>query len=66
MSLPRCADCRRVLTDPASAVRGYGPVCADRRGLIPRRTPRAAAPASETPDVHPDQTALPIQMEITC
>lgn len=71
---PRCA-CGRALTDPVSVARGYGPVCARRRGIRPTPRTRNARPGerrsdpvtgSPAPDVHPGQTATPIQMEITC
>ncbi|MFE4671061.1 DUF6011 domain-containing protein [Streptomyces sp. NPDC056723] len=58
---PRCATCGRLLADPASKVRGLGPVCARRLG---GRTAARASPAAPTtaPVPHiPGQTALPLQ-----
>ncbi|MFG3090646.1 DUF6011 domain-containing protein [Streptomyces antibioticus] len=57
----RCRYCPQLLLTPESRARGYGPVCGQKRGLIP--TPRRRTPSTPaaTPDIHPDQMAIPIQ-----
>ncbi|MFE0727906.1 DUF6011 domain-containing protein [Streptomyces antibioticus] len=59
----RCRYCPQLLLTPESRARGYGPVCGQKRGLIPKPTPRHRTPSAPaaTPDVHPDQTTIPIQ-----
>ncbi|MEV1079912.1 DUF6011 domain-containing protein [Streptomyces sp. NPDC050211] len=66
MKAVRCCYCPQLLLTPESRARGYGPVCGRRRGLIPPAMPRrrgATTPVT-TPDVHPGQTAIPIQPEL--
>ncbi|MCG7203997.1 DUF6011 domain-containing protein [Streptomyces arenae] len=65
----RCRYCPQLLLTPESRTRGYGPICGQRRGLIPRPTPRRARALTPvtpvtTPTVHPDQTAIPIQPQL--
>ncbi|WP_263165438.1 DUF6011 domain-containing protein [Streptomyces sp. SCSIO ZS0520] len=56
LTAPRCGLCGRVLADPASRARGYGPRCARRLTPPPRR---ATIPAPRTDGV-PGQTELPL------
>ncbi|MFI9824454.1 DUF6011 domain-containing protein [Streptomyces sp. NPDC052013] len=65
----RCRYCPRRLSTPESQARGYGLICGRKNGLIPPTTPRhsrqpAPVTAVTTPDVHPGQTAIPIQPEL--
>ncbi|WP_445524761.1 hypothetical protein [Streptomyces cyslabdanicus] len=65
----KCRYCPRRLKTKESQDRGYGLVCGRKQGLIPPPTPRHARPttpvtAVTTPDVHPDQMAIPIQPEL--
>ncbi|WP_374192732.1 DUF6011 domain-containing protein [Streptomyces sp. MBT62] len=65
----KCAYCPQPLRTAESKARGYGPVCGQKLGLIPRRTPRRSrAPTPVTPvttrRAHPGQTAIPIQPEL--
>ncbi|MFE2045704.1 DUF6011 domain-containing protein [Streptomyces sp. NPDC059477] len=68
MTPVRCRYCPQALTTPESRARGYGPVCGQRRGLLPptphQRRPAASVTAVTKPDVHPDQTTIPIQPEL--
>ncbi|GAA4823908.1 hypothetical protein GCM10023220_67010 [Streptomyces ziwulingensis] len=65
----KCAGgCGRWLSDPASLARGYGRLCAERRGIpvhTPRRPVRPRPPAVRSPDAPsepiPGQEALPLQ-----
>jgi len=60
----RCRYCPQFLLTPESRARGYGPVCGQRRGLIPAPTPRqarASPPAPQAEAIHPGQTTIPIQ-----
>lgn len=63
--MSRCSACGRPLRRPSPS--GLGPVCAKRLGLQPdspprqRRPPRPATRTADAPpEVHPDQTALPL------
>ncbi|MCD7440282.1 DUF6011 domain-containing protein [Streptomyces lincolnensis] len=65
----KCRFCPKQLRTPESRARGYGPVCGERRGLIPKPVPRprpALTPVKPvmTPTVHPDQTSIPIQPQL--
>ncbi|MYW48851.1 DUF6011 domain-containing protein [Streptomyces sp. SID161] len=65
----KCRYCPRILRTKESRDRGYGRICGEKRGLIPKRTPRRSLPttpvtAITAPDVHPDQTAIPIQPQL--
>jgi hypothetical protein len=65
----KCRYCPRRLRTKESRDRGYGLICGQKLGLIPKPTPRhraLTAPVKPvtTPDVHPDQTAIPIQPEL--
>ena len=60
-----CRGCHRPLRDPESRALGYGPDCARKRGLTPRkprrtRTLRTPKPATvpPAPDTLPGQEAL--------
>ncbi|WP_328336804.1 DUF6011 domain-containing protein [Streptomyces violaceus] len=60
--------CNRWLTDPVSIARGFGKRCAELHGIPVdspprlRRPPRPAARPADAPvEIHPDQTALPLQ-----
>ncbi|MGQ4358526.1 DUF6011 domain-containing protein [Streptomyces sp. SAS_272] len=69
MKVVRCSFCPQLLLTPESRARGYGPICGQKRGLIPKPTPRHRALTTPvkpvtTPTVHPDQTAIPIQPEL--
>ncbi|MFD5266723.1 DUF6011 domain-containing protein [Streptomyces sp. NPDC058335] len=62
----KCRHCPRTLRTKKSKARGYGPICGQKLGLIPKPTPRhgrATTPVTPvTPaSVHPEQTAIPIQ-----
>lgn len=65
MTSPVRCPCGRLLRDPASVVRGVGPVCAKR--LSGRTEPRTPLPAPIlTPAPHiPGQTALPLHLDPT-
>ncbi|MBR8638663.1 hypothetical protein KEF29_03455 [Streptomyces tuirus] len=59
--------CGRWLTSPDAVALGYGRICAERLGIPvdrpprPRRPPRPATRTADVPpEVHPDQTALPL------
>lgn len=56
-AVPRCAGCRRRLKQPSP--NGYGPVCAQRLGLTPHRTPTIPRPPA-SPDAIPGQDELPL------
>ncbi|MBP5930161.1 hypothetical protein F3K39_19020 [Streptomyces sp. LBUM 1479] len=63
----KCRYCPRTLRTPESRARGYGPICGQKLGLIPKPTPRHARPtipvkAVTTPGVQTDQTTIPIQL----
>ncbi|MBQ0827664.1 zinc finger domain-containing protein [Streptomyces tagetis] len=69
MKVVRCKYCPQLLLTPESRARGYGLVCGRKRGLIPPPTPRhtrLATPvtAVTTPDLHPDQLAIPLEPEM--
>lgn len=66
MKVVRCRYCPQLLLTPKSRARGYGPVCGQKRGLIPKPMPRRARALTPvtTPDIHPGQTAIPIQPQI--
>ncbi len=60
-----CRGCHRAMKNPTPS--GYGPVCARKRGLTPRkprrtRTLRTPKPATvpPAPDTMPGQDALPL------
>ncbi|MET9729636.1 DUF6011 domain-containing protein [Streptomyces sp. NPDC006458] len=62
----KCCYCPHQLRTKESKARGYGPICGQKLGLIPKPTPRhrpALTPVKPvtTGPVHPDQTAIPIQ-----
>ncbi|MEU3162223.1 DUF6011 domain-containing protein [Streptomyces griseoincarnatus] len=72
----KCRYCPRRLKTRESRARGYGYICGRKNGLIPPPVPRHARPttpkpakvtkppkATAAPDVHPDQTAIPIDPE---
>ena len=59
--------CGRWLSSPEAVALGYGRICAERLGIPfdrsarPRRPSRPTTrPADAPPEVHPDQTALPL------
>ncbi len=65
MDRPRCAACNRPLKHPSPS--GYGPECAEKHGLKPKRRRPAArprvrrlkpAPAPPDPDALPGQTEM--------
>ncbi|MFD3835349.1 DUF6011 domain-containing protein [Streptomyces sp. NPDC058642] len=65
----KCRYCPRPLRTKVSRDRGYGLICGQKLGLIPKPTPRQ--PRVTTPvkpvttgRVHPDQTAIPIQPQL--
>ncbi|MFE4547577.1 DUF6011 domain-containing protein [Streptomyces sp. NPDC056785] len=65
----KCRYCPRLLRTKESKDRGYGEVCGRKRGLIPPPAPRHRALTTPvkpvtTPNVHPGQTAIPIQPEL--
>ncbi|MEU0332188.1 DUF6011 domain-containing protein [Streptomyces sp. NPDC006193] len=65
----KCRYCPRTLHTPESQARGYGPICGRKHGLIQPPAPRQRATTAPvtpvtTPDVHPNQTAIPIQTVI--
>lgn len=65
----KCRYCPRTLRTKESKDRGYGLICGQKLGLIPKPTPRhrhALTPVKPvtTGAVHPDQTAIPIQPEL--
>ncbi|WP_432041455.1 hypothetical protein [Streptomyces cadmiisoli] len=65
----KCRYCPRRLRTKESKDRGYGLICGQKLGLIPKPTPRTRpALTSVTPvttgAVHPGQTAIPIQPEL--
>ncbi|MDT0567878.1 DUF6011 domain-containing protein [Streptomyces sp. DSM 3412] len=65
----KCRYCPRRLRTKESRDRGYGLICGQKLGLIPKSTPRqrrvtTTVTAVTTPGVHPDQTAIPIQPEL--
>lgn len=67
MKVMRCRYCPQLPLTEESRARGYGPICGQRRGLIPPPTPRHARPtypvkAVTTPGINPDQTTIPIQL----
>ncbi|MGW4663208.1 DUF6011 domain-containing protein [Streptosporangium sandarakinum] len=51
----RCRGCPKLLTDPVSIARGYGPECAKRRGIT---TPAPARIPSRDGGHVPGQTTL--------
>ncbi|MFC7909024.1 hypothetical protein [Streptomyces nigra] len=64
--MKRCRFCPRRLSTTESLARGYGLICGRKHGLIPPTTPRHRRTQTQvapvmTPNVHPDQTAIPIQ-----
>ena len=62
----KCRYCPRRLRTKESKARGYGLICGQKRGLIPKPIPRprlALTPVT-TGAVHPGQTAIPIQPEL--
>ncbi|MCX4885913.1 hypothetical protein [Streptomyces sp. NBC_00847] len=60
----RCLDCKRLLKHPSPT--GYGPECARKRGLGPKRNRSRAIPRLKpatvpaAPDELPGQEALPL------
>ncbi|MEU4170983.1 hypothetical protein AB0F46_29400 [Streptomyces sp. NPDC026665] len=63
----KCRHCPRRLRTQESKDRGYGLICGQKLGLIPKPTPRrrATTPVKPvTPGVHPGQTAIPIQPQL--
>ncbi|MFJ8054916.1 DUF6011 domain-containing protein [Streptomyces sp. NPDC096142] len=65
----KCAYCPQQLRTAESKARGYGPICGQKLGLIPKPTPRRARALTPvtpvmTPTVHPGQTAIPIQPQL--
>jgi hypothetical protein len=63
----KCRYCPRTLRTPESRTRGYGPICGQKLGLIPKPTPRHASPTTPVkavtgPDIHAGQTTIPIQL----
>lgn len=63
-----CRACRRPLQSEASQLLGYGPECAEKRGLKPKKARRPArprvrrlpAPVTPDPDALPGQDATPL------
>ncbi|MEU1141821.1 DUF6011 domain-containing protein [Streptomyces sp. NPDC005885] len=65
----KCKYCPRALRTPESRARGYGPICGQKLGLIPKPTPRHGRTLTQvtpvmTGDVHLGQTAIPIQPQL--
>lgn len=65
----KCRYCPRTLRTKESKDRGYGLICGQKRGLLPKSTPRHRRVTTQvtpvmTPGVHPDQTAIPIQPQL--
>ncbi|MET8765508.1 DUF6011 domain-containing protein [Streptomyces sp. NPDC004658] len=65
----KCRYCPRTLRTKESKARGYGRICGEKLGLIPKSTPRHSRTLTQvtavtTPDVHPGQTAIPIQPQL--
>ena len=67
MSRRKCeGGCGRWLSTPESLARGYGRRCAERLGIPvdrPTRTvrrPSVVRAADPPPEIHPNQTALPL------
>lgn len=64
----KCRYCPRRLRTKESRDRGYGLICGQKLGLIPKPTPRHRALTTPvkpvTTGVHPGQTAIPIQPEL--
>ncbi|MGW5408979.1 zinc finger domain-containing protein [Streptomyces spiralis] len=65
----KCRYCPRTLRTAESKARGYGLVCGRKLGLIPPPMPRHARPTpvkpATTPDAHPDQTAIPLEPQMS-
>ncbi|MFE0207036.1 DUF6011 domain-containing protein [Streptomyces sp. NPDC058985] len=61
-----CRDCRRPLRSETSQALGYGPECAEKHGLKPKKRRRAARPRVRRlpAPVTPDPDALPGQTEL--
>ena len=62
----KCRYCPRLLHTEESKARGYGLICGQKLGLIPKRTRRRARALTPvtTPTVHFAQTAIPIQPQL--
>jgi uncharacterized protein DUF6011 len=65
----KCRYCPRTLRTAESKARGYGLICGRKNGLIPPATPRQSRAMTQVtpvmmPDVHPGQTAIPIQPQL--
>ncbi|MBK3631601.1 hypothetical protein JHN52_01220 [Streptomyces sp. MBT97] len=65
----KCRYCPRRLRTKESQARGYGLICGQKLGLIPKPTPRHSRALTHvtpvmTGAVHPDQTAIPIQPQL--
>ncbi|GHA28882.1 hypothetical protein GCM10010372_30950 [Streptomyces tauricus] len=65
----KCRYCPRPLRTKVSRDRGYGLICGQKLGLIPKPTPRhrpALTPIKPvmTGRVHPDQITIPIQPQL--
>lgn len=65
----KCRYCPRRLRTKESKARGYGLICGQKLGLIPKPVPRQSSAMTQltpvmTSTVHPGQTAIPIQPEL--
>ncbi|MFM9675809.1 DUF6011 domain-containing protein [Streptomyces brasiliscabiei] len=66
----KCRYCPRQLRTKESRDRGYGPICGQKLGLIPKPTPRHArltipVKAVISPLAGPGQTIIPIQLVLS-
>lgn len=62
-----CRACHRPLQTEASQMLGFGPECAEKRGLTPKKRRRVARPRVRRlpAPVTPDPDALPGQTELS-
>ncbi|MFE9906450.1 DUF6011 domain-containing protein [Streptomyces achromogenes] len=65
----KCRYCPRRLRTAESRARGYGLICGRKLGLIPPSAPRQRGTTTPVttvalPNIHPNQTTIPIQPEL--